>query len=55
MPKARAVGTAIGANAIAWLIPCHRALAADKRLHNYHWGTARKRAMLAYEIVHSAA
>lgn len=52
-PKAaRAAGTAIGANTIAWLIPCHRALASDGRLHNYHWGTARKRAMLAYEAVH---
>ncbi len=48
----RAAGTAIGANTIAWLIPCHRALASDGRLHNYHWGTARKRAMLTYEKVH---
>jgi AraC family transcriptional regulator of adaptative response/methylated-DNA-[protein]-cysteine methyltransferase len=54
-PKAaRAAGTAIGANTIAWLIPCHRALASDGRLHNYHWGTARKRAMLTYEKVHTA-
>ncbi|MDJ0919990.1 MAG: methylated-DNA--[protein]-cysteine S-methyltransferase [Henriciella sp.] len=54
-PKAaRAAGTAIGANTIAWLIPCHRALASDRRLHNYHWGTARKRAMLTYEKVHAA-
>ncbi|WOR15856.1 methylated-DNA--[protein]-cysteine S-methyltransferase [Hyphomonas sp. FCG-A18] len=51
---ARAAGTAIGANTIAWLIPCHRALASDGRLHNYHWGTARKRAMLAYEAVRAA-
>lgn len=54
-PKAaRAAGTAIGANTLAWLIPCHRALASDGRLHNYHWGTARKRAMLTYEKVHVA-
>ncbi|MEM1087622.1 MAG: methylated-DNA--[protein]-cysteine S-methyltransferase [Pseudomonadota bacterium] len=54
-PKAaRAAGTAIGANTIAWLIPCHRALASNHRLHNYHWGTARKRAMLTYEAVHAA-
>lgn len=51
---ARAAGTAIGANTIAWLIPCHRALASDGRLHNYHWGTARKRAMLTYEKVRVA-
>jgi AraC family transcriptional regulator of adaptative response/methylated-DNA-[protein]-cysteine methyltransferase len=54
-PKAaRAAGTAIGANTIAWLIPCHRALASDKRLHNYHWGVARKRAMLTFERAHAA-
>lgn len=54
-PKAsRAAGAAVGANNIAWLIPCHRALAADGRLHNYHWGVARKRAMLTYERVHAA-
>lgn len=51
---ARAAGTAIGANTISWLIPCHRALASDGRLHNYHWGTARKRAMLTYEKVRAA-
>ncbi|MGB3625198.1 MAG: methylated-DNA--[protein]-cysteine S-methyltransferase, partial [Henriciella sp.] len=54
-PKAvRAAGTAIGANNISWLIPCHRALASDKRLHNYHWGVARKRAMLTFERAHAA-
>ena len=53
-PKAaRATGTAIGANPISWFIPCHRALSADGRLHNYHWGLARKRAMLTYEKVHA--
>jgi len=52
---ARAAGAAIGANAIAWLIPCHRVLASDHKLHNYHWGTARKRAMLTYEKVRSVA
>ncbi|MEL7452906.1 MAG: methylated-DNA--[protein]-cysteine S-methyltransferase, partial [Pseudomonadota bacterium] len=51
---ARATGTAVGANPISWFIPCHRALAADGRLHNYHWGVARKRAMLAYERVRAA-
>ncbi|MEM7767799.1 MAG: methylated-DNA--[protein]-cysteine S-methyltransferase [Pseudomonadota bacterium] len=54
-PKAaRAVGAAVGANPISWFIPCHRALAADHRLHNYHWGVARKRAMLVYEAALSA-
>ncbi len=51
---ARAAGAAIGANPLSWFIPCHRALAADGRLHNYHWGVDRKRAMLAYEAIHTA-
>ncbi len=49
---ARATGTAVGANPISWFIPCHRALASDGRLHNYHWGVRRKRAMLAMEAGH---
>lgn len=49
-PKAvRAVGAAIGANPVSWLIPCHRILGADKRLTGYHWGINRKRSMLAFE------
>lgn len=55
-PKAaRATGTAVGANPISWFIPCHRALAMDGRLHNYHWGVRRKRAMLALEAEFSSA
>lgn len=45
----RAVGTAVGANPISWLIPCHRVLAGNGKLTGYHWGVERKRAMLAYE------
>ena len=49
-PKAvRAVGTAVGRNPIALLIPCHRALRKDGSLGGYHWGMAKKRAILAYE------
>jgi AraC family transcriptional regulator of adaptative response/methylated-DNA-[protein]-cysteine methyltransferase len=49
-PKAcRAVGAAVGRNPISWLIPCHRALGASGALTGYHWGIARKRAMLAVE------
>lgn len=51
-PKAqRAVGAAVGANPISWFIPCHRALSASGKLHNYHWGVTRKRSMLTYERV----
>ncbi len=45
----RAVGAAVGRNPISWLIPCHRVLASNGALTGYHWGVARKRAMLALE------
>lgn len=45
----RAVGTAVGRNPVAWLIPCHRVLGSDGAMHGYHWGVERKRAMLAVE------
>lgn len=49
-PKAvRAVGTAVGRNPISWLIPCHRVLRTSGALGGYHWGTTRKRAMIAWE------
>jgi AraC family transcriptional regulator, regulatory protein of adaptative response / methylated-DNA-[protein]-cysteine methyltransferase len=46
---ARAIGGAVGANPIAWLIPCHRVLRAGGALGGYAWGTDRKRAILAWE------
>ena len=45
----RAVGGAVGANPIALLIPCHRVILKSGVLHNYRWGVARKRAILALE------
>jgi AraC family transcriptional regulator of adaptative response/methylated-DNA-[protein]-cysteine methyltransferase len=47
----RATGQAIGANPISYLIPCHRAIAADGRLTGYHWGLGRKVAMLGEEAM----
>ena len=44
----RAVGNAVGANTVAWLIPCHNVLRKDGSLGGYHWGAERKHAMLAY-------
>jgi AraC family transcriptional regulator of adaptative response/methylated-DNA-[protein]-cysteine methyltransferase len=44
----RAVGNAVGANPVAWLIPCHNVLRTDGSLGGYRWGTERKRAMLAF-------
>jgi AraC family transcriptional regulator, regulatory protein of adaptative response / methylated-DNA-[protein]-cysteine methyltransferase len=45
----RAVGTAIGANPIACLIPCHRVLQSTGAFGGYRWGLARKRVLLAAE------
>lgn len=45
----RAVGTAIGKNPIAVLIPCHRVLPKDKSLGRYHWGSDLKRQLLMLE------
>jgi AraC family transcriptional regulator of adaptative response/methylated-DNA-[protein]-cysteine methyltransferase len=46
---ARAVGTAVGHNPLAWLIPCHRVIRETGVIGNYRWGAERKRAMLAWE------
>lgn len=45
----RAVGAAVGANPLAFVIPCHRVLRATGALGGYRWGLLRKRAMLAWE------
>lgn len=47
---ARAVGAAIGANPISFVVPCHRVIGANGALTGYHWGLTRKRAMLGWEI-----
>lgn len=46
----RAVGSAVGQNAVAFLIPCHRVIRSDGALGGYRWGTARKAAMLGWEL-----
>jgi AraC family transcriptional regulator of adaptative response/methylated-DNA-[protein]-cysteine methyltransferase len=51
---ARAVGNAVGANPVAWLIPCHAVLRADGDLGGYRWGVDRKRAMLAWSALRAA-
>lgn len=45
----RAVGSAVGKNPIAYLIPCHRVIRGMGFLGGYRWGIGRKRAMLAKE------
>ena len=47
--SARAVGTAIGANPIAWLIPCHRVIQTSGGLGGYRWGLERKKSLLDWE------
>jgi AraC family transcriptional regulator, regulatory protein of adaptative response / methylated-DNA-[protein]-cysteine methyltransferase len=45
----RAVGTAIGNNPIAYLIPCHRVITSAGNLGGYHWGIDRKSAIIGWE------
>lgn len=47
--KARAVGAAVGANPVAWLVPCHRVLPASGEIGGYRYGSKRKRDLLAFE------
>ncbi len=50
-PRAvRAVGTAVGHNPVAVLIPCHRVLRKDGEFGNYRYGSARKKALLFSEF-----
>ncbi len=45
----RAVGTAIANNPIAYLIPCHRVIKSTGEIGNYHWGSAKKTAIIGWE------
>ena len=49
-PKAsRAVGTAIGSNPVAFLIPCHRVIKVSGNIGGYMWGATRKSAIIGWE------
>ena len=49
-PKAsRAVGSAIGSNPIAYLIPCHRVIQSSGNLGDYRWDGIRKTAIIGWE------
>ena len=55
-PRAsRAVGAAIGENPVAFLIPCHRVIQSSGVFGQYHWGAARKTAMIGWEAAQKAA
>lgn len=45
----RAVGSAVGKNPVAFLIPCHRVIKANGELGEYHWGSTRKNAIVGWE------
>ncbi|HWV72708.1 MAG TPA: methylated-DNA--[protein]-cysteine S-methyltransferase [Pseudosphingobacterium sp.] len=45
----RAVGTAVGNNPVAFLIPCHRVIKATGEIGQYHWGAVRKNAIIGWE------
>ncbi|KAA0993432.1 methylated-DNA--[protein]-cysteine S-methyltransferase [Dyadobacter aurulentus] len=52
-PRAvRAVGTAVGDNPIAYLIPCHRVIRKEGILGEYRWGSLRKKALIGWEAAH---
>lgn len=46
---ARAVGSAVARNPVAWLIPCHRVVHEGGDFGRYHWGAERKLALCAWE------
>lgn len=50
-PKAyRAVGSAVGQNSVAFIIPCHRVIASTGVIGNYRWGSDRKIAIFGREV-----
>lgn len=51
----RAVGSAVGDNPVAFLIPCHRVIRSTGETGQYHWGSPRKSAMLGWEAARSIA
>ena len=53
-PRAvRAVGSAVGANPCAFLIPCHRVIRRNGEIGGYRWGLTRKQAIHAWEAAAS--
>ena len=46
----RAVASAIAANPVGYLIPCHRVIRKSGEIRHYRWGSSRKKAMLGWEV-----
>jgi AraC family transcriptional regulator of adaptative response/methylated-DNA-[protein]-cysteine methyltransferase len=54
-PKAsRAVGSAVGDNPIAFIIPCHRVIQANGIYGEYRWGSIRKKMLIGWEAAKTA-
>jgi AraC family transcriptional regulator of adaptative response/methylated-DNA-[protein]-cysteine methyltransferase len=51
----RAVGSAVAANRVGFLIPCHRVIREGGDVGRYHWGSTRKIAIQAWEAAHFKA
>jgi AraC family transcriptional regulator of adaptative response/methylated-DNA-[protein]-cysteine methyltransferase len=51
----RAVGAAVGANPISYIIPCHRVIRKIGLFGDYHWGAVRKKAIIGYEAARRLA
>lgn len=55
-PKAmQAVGSAVGSNHIAYLIPCHRVIRKDGVLGEYRWNATRKKSIIGWEMATTSA
>lgn len=51
----RAVGSAVGSNPVAFLIPCHRVIRSTGETGGYHWGSTRKKAMIGWEAAKTSS
>jgi AraC family transcriptional regulator of adaptative response/methylated-DNA-[protein]-cysteine methyltransferase len=51
----RAVGSAVGDNPVAFLIPCHRVIQSTGVFGQYHWGSVRKTAMIGWEAAQAGS
>jgi AraC family transcriptional regulator of adaptative response/methylated-DNA-[protein]-cysteine methyltransferase len=49
----QAVGSAVGSNHIAYLIPCHRVIRKDGILGEYRWSSSRKKSIIGWEMAHT--
>ncbi|MDO6432321.1 methylated-DNA--[protein]-cysteine S-methyltransferase [Flavitalea sp. BT771] len=51
----RAVGSAVGSNPVAFLIPCHRVIRSTGETGDYHWGSTRKKAIIGWEAAKTSS